>query len=325
MERNLRRAKGKHTVAIVGLGAMGRRHARVLGSLPGRFELVGAYDVRPDREHAAGVVALEDEGAAIAGAEVLVVATPNAAHTGTVTRALGAGRHVLVEKPLCATAAEARTLEGLARGPARLFVGHSERFNPVIRALARLTRDEEVVSIDLLRVGPSRPTSCSVLINLGVHDLDLAAYLGGGDVTLRGAAGAVSSETPGEDLAHVLMTTGCGAVAHVYVDRTVPDKRRSITLTTTRWIYEGDLLSHRLVRRARDGGARSEVPLPLDEPLAAQAVALADALDGAIPRELATAADGARAVVLAERAAEWCAPGEAMAPLVVPLGRRRPD
>jgi len=127
-----------------------------------------------------------------------------------------------------------------------------------------------------------------VLINLGVHDLDLAAYLGGGDVTLRGAAGALSSETPGRTLAHVLMTTGCGAVANVYVDRTVPDKRRSITLTTTRWIYEGDLLSHRLVRRARDGGARSEVRYRFDEPLVAQAIALADALDGAAPRELAT-------------------------------------
>jgi predicted dehydrogenase len=308
---DVRRRTGKrHKVAILGLGAMGRRHARVVHGLPDRYDLVGAYDVRSDRGCPPGLVDLhrfDGEAEAIARADLVVIATPNAAHGATVTRALAAGRHVLVEKPLCSTAAEARVLDGLARGPARLFVGHSERFNPVVRALGRLVRGETVVSIDLLRVGPSRPTDCSVLVNLGVHDLDLAAYLGGGDVVLRGAVGAASSDAPGEDLAHVLLTTGCGAVVHVYLDRTIPEKRRAITLTTERWVYEGDLLAHRLLRRARGTSTRSEVPLPLDEPLAAQAVALADVLDGAGAREIATGADGMRAVVLAERAAASCA------------------
>jgi UDP-N-acetylglucosamine 3-dehydrogenase len=293
-------------VALVGLGAMGRRHARVLCSLPERFEVVGVYDERADRRSGPGLVALGSEAEAIALADVLVVATPNAAHAATATRALAAGRHVLVEKPLCAIAAEARALEGLSRGPARLFVGHSERFNPVIRALGRLVRSEPVVAIDLLRVGPTRPTGCGVLVNLGVHDLDLAAYLGGGEMTLRGAAGASVSDEPGEDLAHVLLTTASGAAAHVYVDRTFPERRRWITLTTAAWTYEGDLLACRLVRTARDTGIRTEVPLPLGEPLVAQAVALADALDGVPSREIATAADGMRAVILAERAAVDC-------------------
>jgi UDP-N-acetylglucosamine 3-dehydrogenase len=268
-------------VALVGLGAMGRRHARVLCSLPERFEVVGVYDERADRRSGPGLVALGSESEAIARADVLVVATPNAAHAATATHALAAGRHVLVEKPLCAIAAEARALEALSRGPARLFVGHSERFNPVIRG-------------------------CGVLVNLGVHDLDLAAYLGGGEMALRGAAGASVSDEPGEDLAHVLLTTSSGAVAHIYVDRTFPERRRWITLTTAGWTYEGDLLACRLVRTARDTGVRTEVPLPLGEPLVAQAVALADALDGVPSREIATAADGMRAVVLAERAAVDC-------------------
>ena len=77
-------------------------------------------------------------------------------------------------------------------------------------------------------------------------------------------------------------------------------------VATRRWIYEGDLLAHRLTRTSRDAGVRTEVPLPLEEPLVAQAIALADALDGASPRELATATDGARAVALAECAASYC-------------------
>jgi predicted dehydrogenase len=281
---------------------MGLRHARVLAGLPDRFEVVGAYDVRADPPPA-GLARIGGEAEAIARAEVVLVATPIAAHTGTVGRALAAGRHVLVEKPLCASSAEAAGLVARS-GASRLFVGHSERFNPVVRALARLVRDDAPLALDLTRVGPSRPSDCGVLLNLGVHDFDLAAYLGGGDLRLRAAHGAAAGGA--EDLAHVLFCTGNGAVGHLYVDRTIPARRRTLTVTTSRFVYEGDLLRHRLVRTHRSGGSATDVPLVLEEPLAAQALALADALDGAANREIATGADGARAVLLAERAAADC-------------------
>jgi len=302
-------------VTVVGLGAMGRRHVRVLASLPQRFELVGAYDTHAHLDWPEHVATLSAESEAIARAEVLVVATPIGVHAGTVARALAAGRHVLVEKPLCARAAEADTLvAAAARGPARLFVAHSERFNPVVRALGRLVREDRVIAIDLQRVGATRPTECGVLVNLAVHDLDLAAYLTGGQVIVHGAVGGPSRGGSCEDVAHVLITTTSGAFGHIYVDRTTTDRRRGLTLATERWIYEGDLLGHRLVRSARDErSVRTEVPLLLEEPLVAQALALADALDGASPRELATATDGARAVALAERAAEYCASTAAVA------------
>ena len=287
---------------------MGARHARVLASMPDRFDLVGGYDVRPDVPMPEGVARLASETEAVERAEVVVVATPIATHERLVARALASGRHVLVEKPLCATAAEAHALGASARPGAMLFVGHSERFNPVVRALARLARAEDIRVIDFLRVGPSRPTDWSVLVNLGVHDLDLAAYLGRGDVTVHGGAGA------GEDLAHVLFSSEGGAVGHVYVDRTVPTRQRTIRMVTARWIYEGDLLAQRLARTPASGfagGGRTEVPLLLEEPLALQATALADALDGAGVREIATGADGARAVALVESATAHCAAASA--------------
>jgi predicted dehydrogenase len=290
---------------------MGLRHARAFAGLPDRFEIVGAYDVRSDAPLPDFAQRLRSEEEAIARGEVLVVATPNSAHAGVAGRALAAGRHVLVEKPLCATAAEARELAGLATLAAgRLFVGHSERFNPVVRVLARLLRREALLAIDLLRVGPGRATDCGVLVNLGVHDLDLATYLGGAPLVVRAAVGSAGSRHAGEDLAHVLFTTAGGAAGHLCVDRTAPTKRRQIALATSRWLYEGDLLVHRLVRTERATGVRTDVPLPLGEPLMAQALALADALDRPVSggrhgqaSEIATGHDGAYAVALAEGAA----------------------
>jgi predicted dehydrogenase len=155
-----------------------------------------------------------------------------------------------------------------------------------------------------------------VLLNLGVHDFDLAAYLGGGGATVRGSVGRASTRACGEEAAHVVIALASGGIGHVHVDRTVPARRRAIVVATRRWIYEGNLLAHRLVRVCRETGARSEVPLLIEEPLVAQAIALADALDGGGPREIATAVDGARAVALAEAAAFGCvSPGPASQPV----------
>lgn len=305
---------------MVGVGAMGRRHCRVLRSLGDRFELVGGYDLRGDAEVPEGVARLASEDEAVALADVVIVATPIEAHAAVVARALEAGRSVLVEKPLCRTAAEANALVAAATpsSPSRLFVSHTERFNPVVRALARLLRGDRVRQMEFRRIGFSKPSGTGALVNLGVHDIDLGAYLGGGDVSLRAATGGVSggSSGAGEDYAHLLFSTSAGAVGHLYVDRTATTKQRVLEVSTERWFYEGDLLAQRLARTSRgERGerntpaktARTDVPLLLDEPLLVQAIALADALDGGPVREIATGTDGARAVQIAERAAAQCA------------------
>jgi UDP-N-acetylglucosamine 3-dehydrogenase len=306
----------RYDVALLGLGLMGRRHARVLASLADRFRLVGAYDPRVGVEAPPGVPLLATEADAIALAELVVVATPIDAHAPAVARALVGGRHVLVEKPLCARADEAHSLALHARQDARLFVGHSERYNPVVRALARLLRRDPAHAIELTRVGPTSATAPGVLLNLGVHDFDLAAYLGQGEVFLRPAQPALGARASRDDVAHVLFESSHGVTGSLYVDRTVAAKRRTVRVATARWIYEGDLVGHRLTRAARATGRVSEVPLAREEPLLAQAVALADALDAvtsSTPRtartlpssRIADGFDGARAVALAERAAGW--------------------
>jgi len=297
-------------VAVVGLGVMGLRHVRVLLGLASRFEVVGTYDVRPEALAPPGTRRCASESEALASAEVVVVSTPIASHAEGVRRSLAAGKHTFVEKPICATSAEARAVLASARAGARLFVGHSERFNPVVRALAHRLANDEVRAIDLQRFGPSKPCGYGVLVNAGVHDFDLAAYLAGGEVLIRRASGAIAPDSVGEDSADVVFSTGGGAMGRMAVDRTAPSRRRLVAITTRQWLYEGDLLAHRLVRTARGNGAASQatpLPLPADEPLVAQAVALADALDGRPAGEIATGIDGLRALELAEQAAAMVA------------------
>lgn len=297
---------------------MGHRHARVLTSAlrdaEPMFRVVGVVDRDVARAVEAarkwGVPALASEAEAIDSSDVVVIATPIATHADLATAVLEAGRDVFVEKPVCASVDEAHTVLAVAaRERRRVFVGHSERFNPVVRALARLLRGDEVLAIELHRIGAGRqpgPDEPGVLVNLGVHDFDLAAYLSGAPIEVRDAVGrSVSDDAGAEDLAHVLLSSRGGSVGHVYVDRSTRARHRTVRVTTSRWVYDGDLLAPRLVRTPRDaanGRAPTEIPLPTDEPLAAQARALADAIAGGGSRELATGVDGARALAMAEEA-----------------------
>lgn len=289
---------------------MGSCHARALRSLEARYEIVGGYDPRPDARTPDGIARLTSDDEALLRAEVVIIATPVETHAHLAARALAAGKYVVVEKPICATATEAAALVAAPRGNSRLFVGHSERFNPVVRVLARLVGPDEIIRMDFCRVGRSRPGNGRALVNLGVHDLDLAAYLGGGEITLQGAVGS-AGDGEGEDFAHVLFSAARGGVGHAYVDGSSSLRARSIVVDTPRWHYQGDLLGHRLVRSANASSGVTDVPLPLDEPLVAQASALADVLEGRGSRELATGADGARALHFAERAAAYFAPESA--------------
>jgi predicted dehydrogenase len=303
-------------VCLVGGGVMGRRHARVLASRPERFELVAVVDV--DREVALalgrqyGAEEATSEAHAIARADAVVVATPVGAHARSVRRALASGRHVLVEKPIASSAREAHELLALAESSrAQLFVGHSERFNPVVRALARLVEPATIAAIALHRAGNARPLAGGegALVNLGVHDFDLAAYLARSPLPPANVTSA--SVGPGmgaeEERADVVGVTESGARIHVLVDQRPVDglRRRTIALSTPTHLWQGDLLAPSLVRVCRATGSLEAIPLDTEEPLLAQALAFLGALrgrTGAPPNEIATGHDGMRALLVAERA-----------------------
>jgi len=277
-------------VAILGFGAMGRHHARVLAGAPEHFTVAGAFD--PSAPVAPAVRAYPSAADAIADADVVVVASPIAAHAEGVLRAASMGRHVLVEKPIGASLVEARAMCAAAeRAAALLFVGHSERFNPVVRAIAREVAPESIRAIATRRVAATRGRGVAndALLNLGVHDVDLAAHLTRSRVRVVAASG-------GDGDADLLCETSSGCSARVHVARALEARERSIVVETRDAVWRGDLLRFRLARFVRATGELTEIPVDGGEPLALQARALAAALAGGAPGALATGRDGAAAV-----------------------------
>lgn len=302
---------------VVGAGVMGAHHARVLAELPTHFSLVGVVDVRGDARESLvasfGGSAFDeaDVDDALRCADHVVVATPIEAHARIAIRALEAGKSVLVEKPLAASARDASALVATAAAyagsGARLFVGHSERFNPVVRALVRALDGEQLRAISLTRRGPASRRDArahGVLLNLGVHDLDLVAYLCASpcDVVAVSGVRCQANGSPGSsDQADVALVTRSGVRARVRVDRLATRWTRKLTVQTESAVFEADLLGRTLTRAGRDG-VPTYIALGDEEPLRAQTLAVAHALEGYASPEIATGDDGARAVHLAEEA-----------------------
>ncbi len=283
------------SVGILGLGRMGRLHARVFGELAPKFVLRGFADPAPVVP--GDVPRLGSTRALIEACELLVVAAPASAHPALACEALAAGRALLVEKPLALTVHEARAITSAA-APGRVFVGHSERFNPVVRALFRSLRvgGEPALELTFERLVPA--STDAVLLNLGVHDLDLVEHLTGARARVLEARGDHAS-------ARVVLAAG-EAVATVTCARN-GEPTRSIRVVTRDRIFSGDLLRTRLAIVDRRTGREQLVSLDRSEPLRAQAQSLFEALTGNGEAEIATAAAGVRAVELAERAAALCA------------------
>ncbi len=194
----------------VGVGRMGRHHARVYAKDP-TCEMVGVVDSNPDRAKEIadlhGVPWFRTEEALLdAGVEAVSIAVPTTAHRKSAEPFLKAGVACLVEKPLAQSAEEARALKEVAdRHNAILMVGHIERFNPVMRAMQAATRDGNEVSprfIEVHRVSPMtfRSVDIGVVMDMMIHDLDVVLWLMGGREPDEIHAAGVGVLTKHEDL-----------------------------------------------------------------------------------------------------------------------------
>jgi predicted dehydrogenase len=276
---------------------MGSHNARVFARCEGT-RVVGVLDTNPVA--AARVAATVDAQAfasvdsVFADADLVVVATPIDTHKSIALRALLAGCAVLVEKPLCASSVDAHALVAAAdRAQRRLFVGHSERFNPVTAALFEALRGDRVLEAELWRLAPHRGRALDhgVCINLAVHDVDLAAMLFGAPAALVRAEGH-----DGAAMLHLACKDG--RVATVHASQVAAERVRKLRVVSERHVFVGDLVRGTLLC---DGGP---VAVSGDEALLAQARAVLSALAGRDTR-CAAGVDGAAAVALVEEAARW--------------------
>lgn len=212
----------------VGVGRLGREHVRVLAHLPG-VKLAGVYDKHPERGHSVGqpygVPQAESLDQLIGSCDLITVATTTRSHFEVASRIVAAGVACFVEKPICATAAEAQALVEMARAHSvPLGVGHIERYNPAYVAF----RKEAVVPrfIEAHRLAPfvERGADVAVVFDLMIHDIDLVLHLVGQeprDVRAAGAA-VVSNDL---DLCNARLEFD-GAVANLTASRISPATRR---------------------------------------------------------------------------------------------------
>ncbi|WP_374276167.1 Gfo/Idh/MocA family protein [Brevundimonas sp.] len=239
-------------VGVAGVGVMGRNHARVLSEMR-EVELVGVFD--PDADTARTVAGQFEAKAATTvedfialGLEAAVIATPNRTHADLGVALIEAGAHVLVEKPIAATVVDAERLIAAARVHDRvLMVGQVERFNPAVEAVKRAIADENVISIQITRVGPFPPRmgEVGVVIDLAVHDIDIIRHLTGSEIA-EVQPQLARTKADREDTALLQFRLENGVIAHITTNWVTPYKTRTLQVATQNKFVVADLMTRQV-------------------------------------------------------------------------------
>jgi predicted dehydrogenase len=230
--------------AVVGVGHLGRHHLRWLHALP-ESELVGLYDIdkekgkRYAREY--NIRAFDSLEELSENVEVVSVVVPTTAHFEVASFLIERRIHCLIEKPLTASLDEARRLEALAEEKGvKVTVGHIERFNPAVQALHR--HDIRPSFIEAHRLAPFDPrgTDVAVVLDLMIHDIDLALMLIKSKVTdIQASAVAVVSEQA--DIANARLSFENGAVANLTASRISLKEMRKLRIFQKSGYFSLDL------------------------------------------------------------------------------------
>ncbi|MBI5699158.1 Gfo/Idh/MocA family oxidoreductase [Candidatus Saganbacteria bacterium] len=238
----------KIKVGVVGAGVMGDHHARIYSTL-NEAKLIGLYDPDPARsgEVAAryGCASFPDIISLASSVDALSIASPTSTHYSIALDLLRAGKHLLIEKPIALDVQQAEELCSLAQERGLLVaVGMIERFNPAIIRAASLLKKEMLLGLTFKRFSPypARIFDASVVMDVMIHDLDLALSLAGVELdSYRSSGRTVRSSTPDE--AEALLYFKDGLIARVMASRVKDQKERSLQAITDRSIYEIDLLN----------------------------------------------------------------------------------
>jgi predicted dehydrogenase len=290
------------------VGSLGRHHARVLASLAG-VSVSGVYDTRGERsaEVAAefGVPIRGSMEALVEASDAVVIAVPTIAHRDAAILAVEAGRHVLVEKPMAATLAEAD--EMVARAKERrvvLQVGHIERFNPAVEAAMPLARGARFIETHRLGVFTPRSLDVDVVLDLMIHDLQIAQSIVGRPVAEVRAAG-VAVLTPRIDIANARIAFEGGCVANLTASRVSAERIRKFRVFGPAHYVSIDMGSQEIgavrLLPGEDGKPAivpARITVEKEEPLRRELVSFAEACRGRHP-PLVSGDEGRAALALA--------------------------
>jgi predicted dehydrogenase len=294
-------------VGVIGVGALGQHHARVYAGLPGA-RLAGVFDVDPVRAAEVGgryachsFAQLSD---AIQGTDAVSVAVPTVDHHRVALLFLEAGKHVLLEKPMTVTLAEADDLIQLAaqRGVV-LQVGHIERFNPAVDVLRSNVTQPRFIEVHRLGSFSPRSLDIDVVLDLMIHDLDIVLSLDGSEAVQVDAVG-VPVLTPKVDIANARLRFASGLIANITASRVSAEKVRKFRVFSPKTYISVDFAAREgQVYRLVEADGKPDIQVertaaPDAEPLQRQLEAFVHAVrTGGPPR--VSGADGRRALALA--------------------------
>jgi predicted dehydrogenase len=236
MEKRARRPGSNEpvNVLVIGVGHLGRQHARVYRELDGA-RLVGVVDSDPEKAREVGTNLdtphyHEITPQLLDVVQAVSVVTPTPTHHAVARKLIEEGISVLVEKPMTSTLEEARALCGFARERGvTLQVGHIERFNPVVLAALPHIKDPVFVECDRIHPFSFRSVETSVVLDLMIHDIDILLNLVNSPVAYLDAVGArVLSGT--EDLANARLTFENGCTAVFKASRVAIQKNRKMRI-----------------------------------------------------------------------------------------------
>jgi UDP-N-acetylglucosamine 3-dehydrogenase len=243
-------------VGVIGVGNMGRHHARVYSELKG-CKLVAVSDIDEER----GKKIASQYGCAYQknyrdmlkqDIQAVSIAVPTVFHKDVALDCINAGKHVLIEKPIADTVENANEIiEAAKRNRVKIAVGHVERFNPGVQRLKSMMKKGELGTITTVlarRVGvfPPQIKDANVIIDLAVHDIDILNYLLGKTPTRIHAEAGKALINRREDYADILLKYD-GVNAFVQVNWITPIKIRSLAITGTKGYAEINYVTQELV------------------------------------------------------------------------------
>jgi predicted dehydrogenase len=300
-------------VAVIGVGHLGKHHARILGDLPDA-NLVAVVDTNAERAAAAaaasGARALADYRDLFGQVDAVTVATPTELHHEVALPFLERGISVLVEKPITRTLDEADALlAAAAASGATLAAGHTERYNPAIATVMPFVTTPRFIEVHRLGVFPDRSLDIDVVFDLMIHDLDIILALVKSEPIAIEAVG-VPVLTDKFDIANARLRFATGCIANVTASRISKERVRKIRFFQPDAYVsidyaEQEVEGYRLIRREAErpqiqGG---KLPVTREEPLKRE---LSDFVRAVRDRRapLVDGAAGRRALALAQAIAD---------------------
>jgi len=292
-------------VGVAGVGHLGARHAQIYASMPG-VELTAVCDVDASRsEKLANELrcqAVTDVRALIGAVDAVSLAVPSSLHGPLGQLLLSHGIHLLIEKPIATTLAQADALiRAAARRKLILQIGHVERFNTAIHAaIARLTHPR-FIEVHRLSPYPFRGTDVSVVLDVMIHDLDLVLAMVPSPLRRVQAIGVAVLSTS-EDIANARLEFASGCVANLTASRISDESLRRFRVFQEDTYLSIDSKAQTVEMAKKSGGTIHRVNLPVNQrpPLQDELAAFVHAVT-AKQAPVVSGADGRAALALALR------------------------